>query len=33
MVFLEGRFKNDPRAVQNIKDGLKTCKYVYGIKE
>jgi len=33
MVFLEGRFKDDANATNNIKEALKTCKYVYGVKE
>jgi len=33
MVFLEGRFKDDARAVKNIRDVLEACKYVHGVKE
>ena len=33
MVFLEGRFKNDGRAVKNIKFVLESCKYVFGTTE
>jgi hypothetical protein len=32
LVFLEGRFKDDARAVENIRAGLEVCKYVYGVR-
>ena len=32
LVFLEGRFLNDPKAVKNIKEGLEICKYVFATK-
>ena len=33
LVFLEGRFGNDPKAAKNIRTAVETCKYIYGIKE
>ena len=32
LAFLEGRFENDPKASQNIKEGLEICKYVYDVR-
>jgi len=32
LVFLEGRFKNDPKASQNVAKGMKICKYVYNVR-